>query len=51
MHYLQEYNECIENGIPHILLDVRPEVQFDICRLPNTVSKYDLLQYSPDNSH
>jgi adenylyltransferase/sulfurtransferase len=33
----QKYEEMRRNGVPHVLLDVRPQVQFDICSLPNAL--------------
>ncbi|KAJ1963081.1 hypothetical protein H4R35_007286, partial [Dimargaris xerosporica] len=29
---------CTQGGSPHLLLDVRDKVQYDICRLPNAVN-------------
>ncbi|KAG7465758.1 hypothetical protein MATL_G00156950 [Megalops atlanticus] len=31
---IQEYKEIVDGGSPHLLLDVRPLVEVDICRLP-----------------
>lgn len=35
--FLKEYNEIIEKGKPHLLVDVRPKIQYDICHLPNSL--------------
>ncbi|KAJ1965246.1 hypothetical protein GGI12_000896 [Dipsacomyces acuminosporus] len=34
----KEYNNVVANSQRHLLLDVRDEVQFDICSLPNSVN-------------
>ncbi|KAG1492640.1 hypothetical protein G6F46_010275 [Rhizopus delemar] len=34
---VDEYNEIIEKGKPHLLVDVRPKIQYDICHLPNSL--------------
>ena len=41
--YLQEYSKYAEKGFPHVLLDVRPEVQVGMCSLPNTTSRHNIL--------
>ncbi|KAI8365707.1 hypothetical protein BD560DRAFT_455156 [Blakeslea trispora] len=33
----QEYNAVVQSGKPHLLLDVRPEVQYGICRLSDSL--------------
>ncbi|OBZ90731.1 Adenylyltransferase and sulfurtransferase MOCS3 [Choanephora cucurbitarum] len=33
----QEYNTIAQSGKPHLLVDVRPEVQYGICRLPDSL--------------
>ncbi|KAI8337844.1 hypothetical protein EDC96DRAFT_450210 [Choanephora cucurbitarum] len=33
----QEYNTIVQSGKPHLLVDVRPEVQYGICRLPDSL--------------
>ncbi|KAJ8341823.1 hypothetical protein SKAU_G00341140 [Synaphobranchus kaupii] len=35
---VQEYKEILEGGAPHLLLDVRPLVEVDICHLPLSLS-------------
>lgn len=32
------YFSVVESNTPHVLLDVRPRVQFNICHIPNAVS-------------
>ncbi|KAI8373229.1 adenylyltransferase [Radiomyces spectabilis] len=32
----KDYNAVLTSGKPHLLLDVRPEIQYDICALPNS---------------
>ncbi|CAH2225582.1 adenylyltransferase and sulfurtransferase MOCS3 [Pelobates cultripes] len=34
---VQDYKNILDNGHPHILVDVRPQVEVDICRLPHSV--------------
>ncbi|KAI8078940.1 uncharacterized protein B0P05DRAFT_541767 [Gilbertella persicaria] len=33
----KEYNEIVKSGKPHLLVDVRPDVQFGICSLPDSL--------------
>ncbi|XP_004462248.1 adenylyltransferase and sulfurtransferase MOCS3 [Dasypus novemcinctus] len=32
-----DYKRLLDSGIPHLLLDVRPQVEVDICRLPHAL--------------
>ncbi|CAO3699695.1 unnamed protein product [Rhizopus stolonifer] len=34
---VNEYHQIVEKGKPHLLVDVRPKVQYDICHLPNSL--------------
>lgn len=34
----QEYNAVMRDGQPHLLLDVREEVEYQICHLPHSQS-------------
>ncbi|CEG69365.1 hypothetical protein RMATCC62417_05452 [Rhizopus microsporus] len=34
---VDEYDDILKNKRPHVLLDVRPKVQYDICHLPNSI--------------
>jgi adenylyltransferase/sulfurtransferase len=34
----KEYHDILTSNIPHLLIDVRPKLQFDICALPNSVN-------------
>lgn len=34
---VQQYNEVVKAGENHLLIDVRPDVQFGICSLPNSM--------------
>lgn len=34
---VQQYNEVVQAGKNHVLVDVRPKVQFGICSLPNSL--------------
>ncbi|KAI8346211.1 adenylyltransferase [Mortierella sp. GBAus27b] len=34
----ESYNKLREGSVPHLLLDVREKVQFDICSLPNSIN-------------
>ncbi|KAF8935124.1 Molybdenum cofactor synthesis protein 3 [Haplosporangium gracile] len=34
----QSYSEVLKNSVPHLLLDVREKVQFDICSLPSSLN-------------
>lgn len=36
--FLQEYKSIVDSSDPHILLDVRPRVEVDICHLPYSLS-------------
>lgn len=35
---LQEYKSIVDNSSPHILLDVRPLVEVEICNIPFSLS-------------
>ncbi|XP_069053064.1 adenylyltransferase and sulfurtransferase MOCS3 [Lepisosteus oculatus] len=35
---VQEYKEILEEHVPHLLLDVRPPVEVDICHLPVSIN-------------
>lgn len=37
-HTLQEYKQLVDSGRPHLLVDVREAVQYEICSLPNSIS-------------
>ncbi|XP_012621593.1 adenylyltransferase and sulfurtransferase MOCS3 [Microcebus murinus] len=32
-----DYKQLLDSGAPHLLLDVRPQVEVDICRLPHSL--------------
>lgn len=32
-----DYKQLLDSGVPHVLLDVRPQVEVDICRLPHAL--------------
>lgn len=32
-----DYKQLLDSGAPHVLLDVRPQVEVDICRLPHAL--------------
>lgn len=34
---VHEYKDILTNGTNHLLIDVRPEIQYGICSLPNSV--------------
>ncbi|KAL8179499.1 UNVERIFIED_CONTAM: Molybdenum cofactor synthesis protein 3 [Gekko kuhli] len=34
---VEEYKKILDSGVPHVLVDVRPAVEVDICRLPQAV--------------
>ncbi|CAI9535143.1 unnamed protein product [Staurois parvus] len=34
---VQEYKQLLDDGVPHVLIDVRPQVEVDICHLPHSV--------------
>lgn len=34
---VQEYKSLLDEDIPHVLVDVRPPVEVDICHLPNSI--------------
>ncbi|KAM7038349.1 adenylyltransferase and sulfurtransferase MOCS3 isoform 1-T1 [Acridotheres tristis] len=34
---VQQYKELLDAGVPHVLLDVRPPVEAEICRLPHAL--------------
>ncbi|KAJ1946282.1 hypothetical protein EC988_005576 [Linderina pennispora] len=34
----RQYSGVVHSGQPHVLLDVREKVQFDICQLPNSLN-------------
>lgn len=34
-----EYRDILNSKVPHVLLDVREEIQFDICSLDDTISR------------
>lgn len=36
--YFQDYKAVIDHAEPHLLLDVRPLVEVDICHLPFSLS-------------
>ncbi|KAL0138304.1 hypothetical protein V8B55DRAFT_1536904 [Mucor lusitanicus] len=35
---VQQYNDIIQQNQEHLLIDVRPKIQFGICRLPNSIN-------------
>lgn len=41
----QEYKSILDKAEPHLLLDVRPLVEVDICRLPFSLSILDRISY------
>ncbi|XP_060686826.1 adenylyltransferase and sulfurtransferase MOCS3 [Hemiscyllium ocellatum] len=34
---VQEYKQLLDQGVPHILVDVRSQVEVDICKLPHSI--------------
>uniref|UniRef100_A0A4W3JXB6 Adenylyltransferase and sulfurtransferase MOCS3 n=1 Tax=Callorhinchus milii TaxID=7868 RepID=A0A4W3JXB6_CALMI len=34
---VEEYKQLLDQVVPHILVDVRPQVEVDICRLPHSI--------------
>ena len=38
---LQEYQMVTNGNTPHMLLDVRPSVEYEMCTLPNSISILD----------
>ncbi|XP_051867285.1 adenylyltransferase and sulfurtransferase MOCS3 isoform X1 [Pristis pectinata] len=34
---VQEYKRLLDEDVPHVLVDVRPQVEVDICHLPNSI--------------
>lgn len=34
---VQQYKEILDKGENHLLIDVRPKIQFGICSLPNSI--------------
>lgn len=38
--------EAIQSGKPYVLIDTRPEVEYGICALPNSISKPDSTKIS-----
>ncbi|KAM5194653.1 adenylyltransferase and sulfurtransferase MOCS3 [Mantella aurantiaca] len=34
---VQEYKQLLDDDVPHLLIDVRPQVEVDICHLPRSV--------------
>ncbi|GCB83531.1 hypothetical protein scyTo_0024285, partial [Scyliorhinus torazame] len=34
---VQEYKQLLDQGVPHVLVDVRPQVEVDICQLPHSI--------------
>lgn len=54
---LKYFRDIVQNGIDHLLLDVRPENQFELCKLPNSINipLYKLMElksfpYSTDSN-
>lgn len=39
--------EAIQSSKPYILIDTRPEVEYGICALPNSISEPDLTKFHP----
>ena len=49
---LQEYQMVANSNIPHMLIDVRSSVEYEICSLPNSISILDnsvVCYYHLDN--
>lgn len=38
---VQDYKNVVENGVKHVLIDVRQPVELEICRLPNSYKKLE----------
>jgi adenylyltransferase/sulfurtransferase len=36
---VKEYKRILDEGVPHVMLDVREEIQFEICSFPDAISK------------
>ena len=36
---VKEYKEIVDNGLPHVMLDVREKIQFEICSFEDAISK------------
>ncbi|XP_067844808.1 adenylyltransferase and sulfurtransferase MOCS3 isoform X1 [Heptranchias perlo] len=34
---VQEYKQLLDQDVPHVLVDVRPQVEVDICHLPHSI--------------
>ncbi|XP_059504643.1 adenylyltransferase and sulfurtransferase MOCS3 isoform X2 [Stegostoma tigrinum] len=34
---VQEYKQLLDQGVPHVLVDVRPKAEVDICQLPHSI--------------
>uniref|UniRef100_A0A8C5LYN4 Adenylyltransferase and sulfurtransferase MOCS3 n=1 Tax=Leptobrachium leishanense TaxID=445787 RepID=A0A8C5LYN4_9ANUR len=34
---VRDYKRFLDDGVPHLLVDVRPQVEVDICRLPHSL--------------
>ncbi|XP_078413416.1 adenylyltransferase and sulfurtransferase MOCS3 [Cetorhinus maximus] len=34
---VQEYKQLLDQGVPHVLVDVRPQVEVDICQLSHSI--------------
>ncbi|KAM4772508.1 adenylyltransferase and sulfurtransferase MOCS3 [Rhinophrynus dorsalis] len=34
---VQDYKKILDDKVPHILIDVRPQAEYDICQLPHSV--------------
>lgn len=45
--YCQEYKSIVDNTAAHLLLDVRPLVEVDICHLPTSLSILMLAECPP----
>ena len=37
-HRRSRHLQVIENGTPHLLVDVRPEVEMELCSIPNSIN-------------
>lgn len=48
---LQDYKSILDNAEPHLLLDVRPLVEVDICHLPFSLSILFIFYELPVNIH
>ncbi|XP_053317235.1 adenylyltransferase and sulfurtransferase MOCS3 isoform X2 [Spea bombifrons] len=35
---VQDYKKFLDDGVPHVLIDVRPQVEVDICHLPHSTN-------------